>query len=102
MEKECSPPKRIFCFELEYPIKRSASARFTFTDAKAADESQRYTIPKVDISSDQVLLLQDVEVRKAWTRPDNSLPEGHLVANLARVKFSINLPVPNRKRGQKE
>ena len=53
-----------FCFELEYPIKRSAFARFTFTDAKAADESQRYTIPKVDISSDQVLLLQDLRTLK--------------------------------------
>ena len=104
MEKECSPPKRIL-FRIRIPHQTQCVCQVHLHGCKSGGRVATVHDPKGWHFLGPSLAAagpQDVEVRKAWTRPDNSLPEGHLVANLARMKFSINLPVPNRKRGQKE
>ena len=59
-------------------------------------------VPKVRLELDQMIRLTNCEVRKAWVKPDNSLPEAHLVTNLCGLELGANLPTPKRKRGQCE
>lgn len=49
------------------------------------------------IPLDGVLLLKNIQVTAAWTRPDGSQPLDELFS-LAPVEFKINLPVVGSKR----
>jgi hypothetical protein len=44
-------------------------------------------VPKVRLELDQMIRLTNCEVRKAWVKPDNSLPEAHLVTNLCGLEL---------------
>ena len=83
--------------------------RFILTDSSNGAEENPLrilvkvnSVPKVRLELDQMVRLKNCEVRKAWVKPDNSLPEAHLVTTLCGLELGVNLPTPKRKRGQCE
>ena len=51
-------------------------------------------LPKLD----DVIMLNDIEVREAWRNPQKIIPESLVLSDLAPVELSVSLPAPKRRR----
>ena len=51
-------------------------------------------LPKLD----DVIMLNDIEVRDAWRNPQKIIPESLVLSDLAPVELSVSLPAPKRRR----
>jgi hypothetical protein len=51
-------------------------------------------LPKLD----DVIMLNDIEVRDAWRNPQKIIPESLVLSDLAPVELSVSLPASKRRR----
>ena len=86
----------------KYPI-----VKFIIVGEKVADEEAPKVLIKCSakpsclgsMSVDSMIVLETVEVRKIWRKPNGEVPESAVVEGLASIEISANLATAKLKRG---